>query len=77
MGTYDDSRVRTARTTKACAHCYKVTIPAGARYLDYKLGQRHSLPVALECAVKVKYTNSEQLRYFCAALQAEIAEAPL
>ncbi len=71
MGTYDDSKIRVARKEKPCAHCYKVTIPAGARYLDYKLGQRHSLPVALECAIKTKYTNSEQLRYRCAALAAE------
>ena len=69
MGTYGDSRIRTARTAKACAHCYKVRIAPGDRYLDYKVGQRHSQPIALECARTATWPNSDAKKYSCAALE--------
>lgn len=70
MGTFSDSKIRVARTAKKCAHCYKVDIAAGERYLDYKLGQRHSLPVAISCARMATWPDSDKPRYACAALTA-------
>ena len=50
MGTYDDSKVRRARTDKTCVACRK-QIYSGTEYLDYRPGMRVHTPVHLRCAI--------------------------
>lgn len=51
MGTYNDSRVRTARKWWAChAHDCNNVIQIGDEYLDYRMGQRVSFRLCIKCA---------------------------
>ena len=50
MGTFSDSKIRKACTPKVCDGC-KDNIAKGELYLDYKLGQRWSVPYHIGCAV--------------------------
>lgn len=65
MGTWDSSRICQSRSPKGCVEC-KNTIPAGYRYLRYKLGLRNDVTVCLRCALDTPL-------YDCAALREERA----
>lgn len=51
MGTYNDSKIRTCRKARLCdSHKCRKRIAVGDQYLDYKMGQRNSFRLCMECA---------------------------
>lgn len=67
MGTYDSSKIQTARKPFTCDYCH-TCIETGREYLRYYSGQRNSSPVCLKCAVSTR--RDGHLNYWCAASEA-------
>lgn len=66
MGTYDDSRIRMARTEKLCRQC-GLPIYKGYPYLAYKAGQRSTAHIHMSCA------RLHANRWRCRELEADMA----
>lgn len=74
MGTYDDSKIVTARKDKPCSHrADRHRIKAGEKYLRYAAGLMNHFPVCLECAMLRNASGA--LLYRCAAVEA-LCETP-
>lgn len=72
MGTFNDSKIVTARKVYPCAMESAHAIQAGEKYLRYKLGQRNDRRVCMACAVR-RELGDGHLMFHCAAVIEHLA----
>jgi len=72
MGTYGDSRITRARTTKACAVRCGRPIEKGEEQLTYKQGLKSQLYLHVSCALAGYRKHG---RWRCAAIERAAVEA--